>query len=197
MIEKMNFPYNDNIVVVNRTQYMEHYKLYEGYIKKYNEIQAIMESGNAKPEESNSIYSKFRCLKRGQSFSLDAIILHELYFSNIGGAENVMSEYLESLLKKEFGRAEVWYEDFVATAKASRGWAILAFDQRTKSLINISLDSHDEGVIVYSFPILVLDVYEHAYFMQYGTDKVSYIYNFMNNINWKMIDKRLNSLGCY
>lgn len=81
--------------------------------------------------------------------------------------------------------------DFVATAKASRGWAVLCYDQRSYRLRNISLDSHDLGNIAYSAPILVLDVYEHAYFLQYADNKSEYINRFMDNINWYVVNQRM------
>lgn len=190
MLQDKNIRYNDEIVVINERQYQLHYELYKNYIKKWNEIQSIFEKKEAEPELANTTYSKFRCLKRGESYSLNAIILHELYFSNLGGKDNIVPLQMKALIEEYYSSYECWYDDFVATAKASRGWALLAFEQRTNRLMNISLDAHDEGVITYSFPILVLDVYEHAYYLQYGNDRESYIYNFMNNINWGIIQKR-------
>lgn len=191
MIREKEIRYNEDIVVINEAQYTLHYELYQTYIKKWNEIQRVFQNGEAEPELSNTTYSKFRCLKRGESYSLNAIILHELYFSNIGGKNNIVPQHIRALIEKYFGSYEDWYDDFVATAKASRGWSVLAFEQRDNRLLNISQDAHDEGVITYGYPILVLDVYEHAYYLQYGNDRETYIYNFMNNINWDIIQKRM------
>ncbi len=94
------------------------------------------------------------------------------------------------LIERDFGTFENWELDFIATAKASRGWSILAFEQKTQRFMNMSLDTHDMGGIVLGFPLIVLDVYEHAYFMQYGTDKVSYINNFLYNVNWMTVKDR-------
>lgn len=190
----MEFPFNDNITVVNEIQFKNHYLLYQGYVNKYNEIVGIIQLGEEQAEEANSTYSKFRSLKRGESYSLNAIILHELYFSNIGGKANDIPIEIQNLIVKSFGSMENWRLDFIATAKASRGWAILAYEQRTQRLINMSLDAHDMGGIVYAFPILVLDVYEHAYFMQYGVDKVSYINNFLYDVNWPVVSARVAAL---
>ena len=190
MLKAEEFSFNENITVVDAAQFQAHYTLYEGYINKYNEIDAIFKAGDGQPSEANATYSKFRGLKRGESYSLNAIILHELYFSNIGGKENVVPDSVLKLIERDFGTFENWELDFIATAKASRGWAKLAFEQRTQRFMNMSFDTHDMGGIVLGFPLIVLDVYEHAYFMQYGTDKVSYINNFLYNVNWMTVKER-------
>jgi superoxide dismutase, Fe-Mn family len=194
MLKAIEFPFNDNITVINEAQFAAHKTLYQGYIDRYNEIEAIFRSGNDQPDESNSTYSKYRCLKRGESYSLNAIMLHELYFSNIGGHINVIPTTIQLLIERYFGSIENWTLDFIATAKASRGWGILAYEQKTQRLINMSLDTHDMGGIIYAFPLLIIDVYEHAYFMQYGTDKVSYINNFLYDVNWPIVEARANAL---
>lgn len=192
MIEKIDFVYTDEITVVNQEQFDVHVKLYDGYVNAINKIDEILYHGDAQREESNSTFSYYRELKRGETFALDGVILHELYFSNIGGTVNEPEEFIRSLLAKDFGSFEKWQEDFIATAKASRGWAILCYDQRGRIFRDISLDAHDVGNIAYSAPILILDMYEHAYFLQYTDNKVEYINNFMKNINWAVIGDRLS-----
>lgn len=196
MLKAVEFSFDENITVVNNAQLRAHYTLYEGYIKSYNQIEEIFKEGNDEADEANSTYSKFRCLKRGESYSLNAVILHELYFSNIGGILNVVPINVLKLIERDFGTYENWTLDFIATAKASRGWTILAFEQKTQRFMNMSLDLHDMGGIVYAFPLIVLDVYEHAYFMQYGPDKTSYINNFLYNINWNIIEARAETFNC-
>jgi Fe-Mn family superoxide dismutase len=148
-------------------------------------------NGNAQREQSNSTFSYYRELKRGETYALDGVILHELYFENIGGTTSQPDHITRELLENDFGSYQSWQEDFVATAKASRGWAVLTYDQRSNRLRNISLDAHDLGNIAYSAPILILDMYEHAYFLQYADNKAKYITNFMNNINWQVISGRV------
>ena len=189
MIEKINFVYTDDITVVNKEQFDVHIILYEGYVDAINRIDRELRD---KPdrENANATASGYRELKRGETYALDGVILHELYFDNIGGSsqpDQTMRKYIE----KYFVSMENWSEDFVATARASRGWAVLCFDQRSDRLRNISLDSHDLGNIAYSAPILVLDVYEHAYFLQYANRKNEYIDNFMKNIRWEAVKRRI------
>ena len=190
MLEKIPFTYTKDITVVNQAQYEVHLRLYNGYINSMNKIDSILFYEDTGWEQANSTFSWFRELKRGETYALDGVILHELYFENIGGIASSPNEVIMDMLEKDFGSFNRWKDDFIATAKASRGWAILCFDQRSMRLRNISLDSHDLGNIAYSAPILVLDVYEHAYFLQYADNKTEYINNFMKNINWSIVGER-------
>ncbi|NLL00964.1 MAG: superoxide dismutase [Clostridiales bacterium] len=192
MIEKINFQYTDDITVVDRDQFEAHIRLYEGYVKKINEIDEILQN-NPGREEANATFSFFRECKRGETYALDGVILHELYFENMGGSGQMNTPNLSitAQLEMDFGSFVNWEADFIATAKASRGWAVLCFDQRSYRLRNISLDSHDLGNIAYSAPMLVLDVYEHAYFLQYADNKTEYINRFMENINWEVVGQRM------
>lgn len=192
MIERMNFQYSNDITAVNREQFEVHIRLYEGYVNIINEIDAILQNDPGR-EDANATFSFFRECKRGETYALDGVILHELYFENMGGggSMNVPNPSITQRLTMDFGSFENWEEDFVATAKASRGWAVLCYDQRSSRLRNISLDAHDLGNIAYSAPILVLDVYEHAYFLQYADNKSEYINRFMEDVNWEVIGFRM------
>ena len=189
-IEKMNFEHTNEITVVNKPQFDAHIRLYEGYVNKINEIDKDL-SEDPQISQANATYSKYRGLKRGETFAMNGVILHELYFQNMGGTQNEPDEATMNRIGNAFGDFEHWKEDFIATAKASRGWAVLVFDQRSRGLRNASLDLHDYGNITLSFPILVLDVYEHAYFLQYADNKNAYINNFMYNTNWDVVRRRL------
>ncbi len=192
MIEKVNFTYTDEITVINKEQFEVHMRLYEGYVNQINKIDTDLMWGNSQREEANSTFSYYRELKRGETFALNGVILHELYFENIGGKTAEPDQKMKDRIENSFGKFKYWQEDFIATAKASRGWAVLSFDQRSNRLRNISLDAHDLGNIAYSAPILILDMYEHAYFLQYQDNKIDYINQFMSNINWTIISKRLD-----
>lgn len=189
-IEGMKFTYTKDITAVNQKQYEEHLKLYDGYVKKINEIDEQLKQ-DPDYANANATYSRFRALKRGETFALDGVILHELYFENMGGTMAEPEILTLRSLADSFPSFDDWKEDFIATGKASRGWAILVWEQRSRRFRNISLDAHDVGNVALSFPILVMDVYEHAYFMQYGTDKAKYIENFMKNINWEIVNRRM------
>ena len=192
MIEKVQFTFTDDIKVINKEQFEAHMRLYEGYVTNINKIDAELQQGNAQREQANTTFSYYRELKRGETFALNGVILHELYFENIGGNTPQPERSIAQKIEKDFNSFQGWQEDFIATAKASRGWAVLAFDQRSERYRNISLDAHDVGNIAYSAPVLVLDMYEHAYFLQYADKKADYISNFMKNINWTVVGGRMN-----
>lgn len=190
---KLNFEYSDEVTVINQEQFEAHMRLYEGYIKKMNEIDELL-SDSPDLEGANSTYSEFRGIKRGETYALNGVILHELYFENIGGPGTSPDETVRRYLAKDFGSYGQWRSHFIATAKASRGWVVFCYDPRSDRFRNISLDAHDYGNIAMSIPILVLDMYEHAYFLQYADNKAEYINKFMNNIDWSIIRERLESL---
>lgn len=192
-IVKVNFEYSDDVTVINREQFDVHMRLYEGYIKKINEIDALLQADTG-IEEANSTYSEFRGIKRGETFALNGVILHELYFENIGSLNNTPGEQVRRILSRDYGSFDNWSAQFVATAKASRGWVILCYDPRSDSFRNDSLDAHDVGNMTMSIPLLVLDMYEHAYFLQYADNKVEYINRFMENIDWQVVGERMELL---
>lgn len=191
MIEMVPFHYNDKITVVNREQFEAHLRLYEGYINNINKIDDALNSDPGR-DQANTTFSYYRECKRGETYALNGVILHELYFSNIGGNGNGPDNAVIEQLKQDFGSFDRWSKDFIATAKASRGWAMLCYDQRCGRFRNISLDAHDLGNIAYSAPALVLDMYEHAYFLQYADNKGEYINRFMDNIKWMEVGDRMN-----
>jgi Fe-Mn family superoxide dismutase len=133
--------------------------------------------------------------QKGRNLCFGRSDTHELYFENIGGDASEAREETVFSIEQDFGSLDRWAEDYVAAAKASRGWAVFCYDQRSRRLRNISLDQHDLGNIAYSAPIVVLDMYEHAYFLQYADNKAQYIENFMKNINWTVVGGRLSQMG--
>jgi Fe-Mn family superoxide dismutase len=191
-ITEINFEY-ENIDVISKKQFEVHLELYKGYVKKINEIWKKL-SSDAQREEANATYSYYRGLKKGETYALDGTILHELYFSNIGGTNKLPHGYALDMIVRDFGSYDNWKQDLTACGKAARGWAVLAYDQRSKRLHNFLLDSHDEGPIWNAFPILVLDVYEHAYYIDYTNKKGEYINNFFKDIDWDIVNHRANAL---
>lgn len=189
-LRKIDFEYTDDVTVINQEQFEVHMRLYEGYVRKINEVDGLLEN-DPDLENANATYSKYRGIKRGETYALNGVILHEYYFENIGSDNNIPDTDVLNCLVVDFGSYEQWVEHFVATAKASRGWVILCYDIRSKKLRNISLDAHDVGNLAVSIPLLVLDVYEHAYFLQYADKKEEYINNFMNNIDWYVVRRRI------
>ncbi|ADL08484.1 superoxide dismutase [Thermosediminibacter oceani] len=185
-------PLNPRLLLMpgfSERQILEHFEvLYKGYVNKVNEIRSLLPSADR--QEANATYSEFRCLKKGETYAIDGVILHELYFDNLGGPGGVPRGDLMRRLERDFGSYQSWLEDFTATGISARGWAVLVYDPRDGRLHNYLLDAHDHGVVQNTAAILVLDVYEHAYFIDYGTRKADYIRAFMQNVDWSVAERR-------
>ena len=175
--------------VVSQKQFNEHLVLYEGYIDKANEITQKIQT-DPDYASANATYSHYRGLKKGESYALDGVILHELYFQNLVTDHQPMGKKTRYLLEHYFGSVENWRNCFTACAKSARGWCVCGYEQRTNSCRNILLDSHDDGLVCSAYPLIVLDMYEHAYFMDFGTNKADYINRFISGIPWGVIEKR-------
>ncbi|MCF6096493.1 Fe-Mn family superoxide dismutase [Thermovorax subterraneus] len=189
-------PLNPRLLIMpgfTERQILEHYEvLYKGYVNKVNEIRNLLLSADRK--DANATYSYFRGLKKGETYAIDGVILHELYFENLGGTGGMPRGELMRQIEWDFGSYDAWLEDFKATGMAARGWAILVYDIRCDKLVNYLLDAHNYGVVHGAEVVLVLDVYEHAYFIDYGTRKADYIRAFMNNVDWNVAEIRFKRI---
>jgi len=177
--------------ISEKTLFIHHDKLYAGYVKKWQEIQERLK--NADRSASNATFSDLRELKLEEGFAADAILLHEAYFDILGGDGNPKGEILEKI-SKDFSSFDVWQNEFKALGLAARGWVVLAYDFNDGKLHNYLADVHNQGGIWGTAPILVLDVYEHAYFADYGSDRKTYIESFFKNLNWAVINKKLQKV---
>jgi len=167
----------------------EHYKLYEGYVKKFNEIWEKLDGGEVDLGAANQIYSEMRGLKVEMTFALSGIKNHEVYFGHLGGSGGEPKGKLADQIKKDMGSFQEWKDYFKATGMAGRGWAWLVWDRDMGRLYDIIGDTQNTYVNWNSVPLVALDVYEHAYFIDYGTKRADYIEAFFNNLNWDVIEK--------
>lgn len=170
----------------------EHYKLYEGYVKKANEILEKLKTVDK--STANAVYSDLRALKLGYSFAVDAIKAHEVYFQNISGKGGQPSGWIGAQIEKQFGSYDEWMTDMKATGIAARGWVWFAFDWQTGQLFNYLGDAHDAFPIHHATPLVALDVYEHAYMMDYGVARADYIDAFFKNLDWGSVEKFVHML---
>ncbi|MCL5773289.1 MAG: superoxide dismutase [Firmicutes bacterium] len=174
---------------LSEKQLSEHHGvLYTGYVKKWNEIQEKLETVDK--STPNATYSDLRELKLEETFAGNAIILHEMYFANLGGNGTPSGTILE-WIKEDFGSFEKWAEEFKAMGICSRGWVVLGMDVQSSRLHNYLCDVHNQGGMWGTAPFLILDVYEHAYFIDYATGRKSYIEAFMKNINWDSVNNMI------
>lgn len=185
--EIKNLSFKDLKGISQKTIENHYGKLYQGYVKKWQEIQEKLEKVDL--SLANATFSELRELKVEQTFAADAILLHEAYFDVLGGDGNPAGEIIKAI-EKDYGSFEEWVKHFKALGLASRGWVVLAYDFNDGKLRNYICDFHNQGGIWGAAPILVLDVYEHAYFIDYGSDRKSYIEAFFQNLNWEAINKK-------
>ena len=173
----------------------EHLKLYQGYVNKYNEItEKLTHLTDDDYAKANQTYSMIRELKVELSFAWNGIVNHELYFSHLGGNGETPKGTLTNQIKKDFGSMELFKKDLKATAMAARGWVWTGWNERTKTLFNYVSDAHNLYSLFEVTPILMLDTYEHAYFMDYGSVRGAYVDAFLNNLDWSIVRKNFESV---
>jgi Fe-Mn family superoxide dismutase len=169
-----------------------HFKLYAGYVKNTNDLnEKIIELTEA--GKSGSL--EYAELKRRYGFEYNGMRLHEYYFGNLkaGGSELKETSALGKLITETYSSIEVWKNDFFKVgAMRGVGWAVLFQDPFTKTLSNHWITLHEEGNIAGFQPILVMDVWEHAFLLDYvPADRPKYIEAFYNNIDWEKVEARL------
>jgi Fe-Mn family superoxide dismutase len=126
---------------------------------------------------------------------MNSVLLHELYFDGLTGKPADPPEDIRAALAKRFGSLDRWIEDFKATSMAAAGWGILARDAVNGKLYNVASDLHEVGVIWLGQPILVCDVYEHAFYVDYQNRKQEYVNKFVQFLDWNEINQRWLALS--
>jgi superoxide dismutase, Fe-Mn family len=172
---------------ISRETIQAHYKLYEGYVGKRNEIMEKLAEVDL--AAANQAYSEVRALKVELSFALGGIKNHEIYFEHLGGGGGDPSGAIGKLITRDFGSAGAWRADLKATGMAGRGWAWTAYDWDEGRLFNFVGDAQNTYPIWNATPLVALDVYEHAYFIDYQTDRGSYIDAFFDNLDWDVVNE--------
>lgn len=166
-----------------------HFKLYQGYVKNTN---TILEKLKGMLTDKKSNTPEYAELKRRLGWEFNGVLLHEYYFENLKGKELLdINSTLYKKITEDFGSFDNWKEDFISTGlMRGIGWVVLYWEPRTGKLINVWINEHDVGHISAARPILVMDVFEHAYMPDYQLDREKYIETFFKNINWNVASKR-------
>ena len=171
---------------ISRAAVEAHYRLYEGYVAKRNEI--LRRLADADLDSANQTYSELRALKVDLTFAIGGIKNHELYFGHLGGSGGEPTGAFAALVRRDFGSADAWRADLRATGMAGRGWAWTAYDWDEHRLFNYVGDAQNTFPVWNATPLVALDVYEHAYFLDYQTDRASYIDAFFDNLDWDVVN---------
>jgi Fe-Mn family superoxide dismutase len=171
---------------ISRASVEAHYKLYQGYVNKRNEILKRLEEVDA--DAANQVYSDIRTLKVDLTFAIGGVKNHEVYFGHLGGPGGDPAGAARDLIERNFGSVQAWRADLKASGMAARGWAWTAYDWDEQRLFNYVGDAQNTFPIWNATPLVALDVYEHAYFLDYQTDRASYIDAFLANLDWGVIN---------
>jgi len=169
-----------------------HQELYKGYVDALNrtvaELEAIETTG------ANAMHSEYRSARLDETYNLNAKWLHELYFANCFDPNS--NVYMDSQafirLSRDFGNFERWQKDFIACAlSAGEGWAVCGYNMHLRRYTNTFISHHSGDVMLGMFPIVVLDMWSHAYHKDYVIDRQSYIVAMMRELNWNVIEDRI------
>jgi superoxide dismutase, Fe-Mn family len=176
-------------------QIEQHIKLYEGYVKKINEIRVEIEKipFAERKEKSNFSFGRYSELKRREAVPYNGVYLHELYFDNLGGPAGEPKPDVARAIESSFGSLSNWEEDLRACAEAATGgWVLLTYDRIDGKLHHNQMWEHTIGIMVNQEHLLVLDTWEHAFMIDFGTDKKPYLTAFLKNVNWNVVADRLS-----
>jgi Fe-Mn family superoxide dismutase len=174
----------------SQTLLNNHFTLYQGYVTNTNKLSDLL---MAMPKEDKAGGPEYSELKRRFGFEFNGMRLHEYYFENLGGkTPPEKSGALAKKLADAYGSYDAWEKDFRATGMMRGiGWVILYQDNVTGGLFNQWINEHEVGHLAGCRPILVMDVFEHAFMTDYGLKRADYIAAFFKNINWKVVEGRV------
>lgn len=167
-----------------------HFALYQGYVNNFNKLNDILVELEKADKFASPEYAE---LNRRFGWEFNGMRLHEYYFENLSKEQNSFNDLsqLNGLINAEFGSFEAFQKDFKAmAAMRGIGWVILYLDPQTKRVFNVWINEHDTGHFAGCVPLLVMDVFEHAYMLDYGIKKADYIEAFFKAINWKAVENR-------
>ena len=188
-VKPVNFTYNTK--AMSEKAFEQHMILYRGYISKINAVTSAL----AGFPPDGGVDSMYRGLKNAESYSINGASLHEEYFRSM--TKDTKSPGVETmrLITKTFGGLDAFFGNMTECAQAARGWCVFGYEQRTGGARLVMLDSHETGVVVGFYPIITLDMYEHAYYLDYMTDKKRYVQAFIGSIDWDVVERRIMSVS--
>lgn len=169
-----------------------HEALYKSYIEAFNKCSSLLDTANA--EEAGANHSPYRSLKVDEQWNLNAVKLHELYFTNISDAASQISVDAIPFMRlaRDFGTFDRWQFDFRACAMSAReGWAVTYYEPYRNCYVTCIVDGHNTGIPLCGIPIIVMDMWSHSYYRDYMDDKKSYINAMMRELNWNVIEARM------
>ena len=166
---------------------------YGGALKTFVAIDAKFEESFQKGTAIDP--QAFETMQRQKSSRGNSVILHEMYFDGLALKAPDPVEDVRTAIAKRFGSLEKWSADFIASAKAAAGWALLVHHPVNGKLYNVVSDEHAMGPLWLALPLVVIDVYEHAFYIDYQNRKADYVEKFMQHIDWAEVNRRYRSVA--
>ena len=173
----------------SETLLKNHFTLYQGYVANTNKVLDLLGAMLGEGKTGTPEYAE---LKRRLGWEFDGMRLHEFYFENLGAKPFNANGPLAKKIAADFGSYENWEKDFKATGSMRGiGWTILYLDPVSGHLINFWIGEHDTSHPAGCVPLLIMDVFEHAFMLDYGLKRADYITAFFANINWGAVEGRM------
>jgi superoxide dismutase, Fe-Mn family len=176
---------------LSEPQLKAHFTLYQGYVKKLNEIDQKL--GTVDKSAPNYSFNDYSELKRREPVAYNGTFLHEAYFDNIGGDGSAQPpDNLKKAVNTSFGSWDNYIADVKAAAASAHGWVLTCYGYSDGKVRNVLVQSeHHVGLMVDTQLIVAVDCWEHAYFMDYGTKKPDYVAAIVASLNWTTISERI------
>jgi Fe-Mn family superoxide dismutase len=199
MYTAKSFDHLRGLTGISDAQIVEHLDLYAGYVKQVNSLVQELSEMRTERSETGKDFSLAEGTRR-LAYEYDGMVLHELYFANLtpgGEARPSERQTLGRRLAEAFGSVERWQENFRAIAgMRGIGWVILYEDPAAGRLINQWISLHQDGIPARWKPILVMDVWEHAFMRDYkASERAKYVEAFFKNVDWSVVDQRIRETG--
>ena len=196
MYEAKNFDSLLGVEGFSETMLKNHFTLYQGYVNNFNKLNDLL----IQLEEEGKVGTPVDAeLNRRFGWEFNGMRLHELYFGNMKkGGESLSDGELKKHFEEGWGNVSSWEKDF-RTIGAARGigWIVLYYDAQARRLFNVWVNEHDVGHLAGCVPLLVMDVFEHAYMTDYGIKRADYIESFFKAIDWNVVQSRFDRATSY
>lgn len=183
--------YTSEKVGISRKTHDEHLKLWQGYANQTNNLRKAMAELDRDPAKANQITSPMRSLKVDYTFAYEGYINHNVYFDTLGGNGGAASGAVADLINATYGSFDKWAADFKSTGIAARGWVYLAYDHADKTVFNYIGDAQNTFPVWNHTLLLAMDVYEHAYYLDFATARAKYIDAYMQCIDWAAVNAKI------
>ena len=176
---------------LSENQLKAHFTLYQGYVKKLNEIEEKL--ATADRGTANYSFGDYSELRRREPVAYNGTVLHELYFQNLGAAGGEPSAAFKRAIEQSFGSWDSWITDVKGIVGSGHGWCLVSYDWNFNKVRNTQVQSeHHVGLLPNQSILVAIDAWEHAYFMDYGTKKPDYLAGVLKHLNHAAIEQRLS-----